>query len=251
MVDTNKQKAITVKKIETPKPYDLLANQLRETILNGDISEGDLLPSERELVAQTGLTRGAVREALRILASEGLLQTRQGRFGGNIVTLPGKQSITTAVSQFVRGRNLPLRTLQETREIIEPALARLAAMHRTGEHLAELKKLHQALVESAGDFQNFSRLNIQWHQAVARASGNELLAALLYSISYGVTMITTTEEYDTPETRQQVIRIHARVNEAIENGEPDAAHRYMQQHIGATHALTRMSGAEAVPLSRD
>ncbi|WP_175128617.1 FadR/GntR family transcriptional regulator [Achromobacter piechaudii] len=238
-----------VKRIEAPKPYAILADTLREAILVGEIPEGDTLPPERELVAQSGLTRGAVREALRILASEGLVQTKPGRFGGNVVTLPDKELLTNAVAQFVRGRKLPLRTLQETREVLEPALARLAAVHRTADDLRELKKLHEDLVAAADNFPQFSMANVRWHKAVARASGNDLLASVLYSISYGVAVSTTTEEYDTPATRKVVIRIHGQINDAIEARDPDLAERRMRQHIGATNERTVTPAATAIPLS--
>jgi DNA-binding FadR family transcriptional regulator len=242
-------KPVVVKRIAAPKPYDMLADQLREAILRGEISEGDALPPERELVAQTGLTRGSVREALRMLAVEGLVQTRPGRFGGNVVTLPGNESMANTIGQFVRGRKLPLRTLQETREVLEPALARLAALHRTDEDLLELKSLHNDLVASVGNFQEFSLVNIKWHYAVAGASRNELLATVLYSISYGVAVSTTTEEYDTTDTRRQVISIHARIIDAIDARDADLAERRMRQHIGATHERATALDTMTVPLS--
>jgi DNA-binding FadR family transcriptional regulator len=251
MAETRKRNPVMVKRIAAPKPYDVLANHLREAILRGEISEGDALPPERELVAQTGLTRGSVREALRMLGVEGLVQTRPGRFGGNVVTLPGKESMANAIGQFVRGRKLSLRRLQETREVLEPALARLAAVHRIDENLKELKSLHEELVASAGNFQQFSVVNIHWHNAVARASGNELLAAVLYAISYGVAVSTTTEEYDTPETRNQVIRVHSRIIDAIEARDPELAGRRMRQHISATHEQATASGATTIALSGD
>jgi len=65
MPGSRKSKPLTIKRVSVPKSYDVLANQLRETILRGEISEGDPLPTERELVTQTGLSRGSVREALR------------------------------------------------------------------------------------------------------------------------------------------------------------------------------------------
>ena len=72
--------------------------------------------------------------------------------------------------------------------------------------------------------------------AVAAASGNELLATLLYAISQGVHAVTMVEEYDTADTRQSVIRIHARVNAAIEAGDADLAESAMRQHISATNS---------------
>lgn len=245
-----RKQRVTVMRISVPKPHDVLADHLREGILRGEIAEGDALPSERELVDQTGLTRGAVRGALKTLAVEGLVQTRHGRFGGSVVTLPGEQSMATAINRFVQGRKLSLRTLQETREALEPFLARLAAERRTEDNLRELKSLHADLVASVEDFHEFASINVKWHNAVAKASGNELLAAVLYSLSHGVHVATSTEEYDTVETRKQVIHIHSRINDAIEAGNADLAERGMRHHMVATHARPlALGGTTSIPLS--
>jgi len=240
---------VTVPRISAPKPHDVLASQLRESILRGEIAEGTSLPTERELVAQTGLTRGAVRQALGLLASEGLIRTRPGRYGGNIVTIPGRDSMSDSIMRFVRGRKLPLRTLQETREALEPSFARWAALRRTDADLQELKALHRHLTESVGNLNEFSMTNVRWHNAVAKASGNELLAAVLHSISYGVHVSTSSEEYDTMETRHAVIRIHSRINDAIEAQDADLAERRMREHIAAVHRRAIAAGVLEVPLS--
>jgi DNA-binding FadR family transcriptional regulator len=242
---------VTVGRIAVPKPHDVLANHLRDSILRGAVAEGAALPSERELVTQSGLSRGAVRSALRTLAVEGLVQTRHGRFGGSVVTLPGHESMTTAINRFVQGRKLPLRTLQETREALEPYLARLAATRRTDADMGELASLHEALIASVNNFHEFAQVNIRWHNAVARISGNELLSSVLYAVSHGLQIATTAEEYDTAETRQQVIHIHSRVNDAIAAGDADQAERSMRQHLGATHARNVSIGASDIPLSDD
>lgn len=246
-----RKQPVTVNRISVPKPHDVLANHLRDSILKGDIAEGEALPSERELVEQTGLSRGAIREALRTLAVEGLVQTRHGRFGGSVVTLPGHDSMATAINRFVQGRKIPLRSLQETREVLEPFLARQAAERRSDDDLRELKSLHSELVAAMGSFQEFSVVNVKWHNAVAKASGNELLATLLYSISHGVHVATMVEEYDTPETRKQVINIHARINDAIEARNPDVAERSMRQHIVAANARPLAVGAAPIPLTKE
>lgn len=249
MPAAHKRKTISVERVSVLKSYDVLANRLRDSILRREIAEGEPLPTERELVTQTGLSRGSVREALRILAVEGLLRTTHGRLGGNIVTLPGNESMATAIDRFVRGRRLPLRALQETREILEPSLARLAAERCTSAGLEEIQSLHHALITAAGDFEKFSQLNIKWHNAIARASGNELLAAVLFSVSYGVAVATTVKEYDTAETRAQVIHIHGLINQAIESRNPDLAERRMRQHIQATRAITSGTEEMNIPLS--
>ncbi|MCS5498241.1 FCD domain-containing protein [Cnuibacter physcomitrellae] len=240
-----------VGRVVAPKPYDMLADQLREAILSGDIAEGHALPPERELVEQTGLTRGSVREALKQLAAEGLVQTRPGRFGGNLVTLPGKGMVTNSLNLFVRGRRMPLITLNETRDVLEPPLARLAAQHRTDADLATIERLHDELVAASDTFPRFSTINVQWHNAIAQASGNELLSAVLEAISFGVAVSTTVAEYDTAATRKQVIAVHAQITAAIRDRDGEFAERRMRDHIRATHARATAAESTDVPLSEE
>lgn len=248
---SNPKRAVKVDRIAVPKPHHVLANHLRDSILRGEIPEGQSLPSERDLVEQTGLSRGAVREALRTLSVEGLVETKHGRLGGSIVRLPGHDSMASAINRFVQGRRISLRSLQETRDVLEPFLARLAAERRTEEQLKELQALQEELVGSADDFREFALVNLKWHHAVARASGNELLATLLYSISHGLEIATMAEEYDTLETRRQVINIHARINDAIARSDPELAERSMRQHMTATHARSLSAPTKEIPLAEE
>ncbi len=243
--------SLTISPIVVPRAQDVLANQLRDRIVQREILEGQALPSERDLVEQTGLTRGTVRDALRMLSAEGFIETKPGRAGGSVVTLPSHEAMASAIFRFVQGRRISVRALQETRELLEPFLARQAAEHRTDEQLQALKALHAELVGAAGDFHKFTLANLNWHNAVARASGNELLSTLLYSISHGVQLATMAEEYDTPETRKQVIEIHTRVNEAIEARKPEQAEDAMRKHMTASRVHSLAKSSVVVPLSRE
>jgi DNA-binding FadR family transcriptional regulator len=229
---------VVLNRVSVPKTYDVLAAQLRETILGGSIPEGESLPTERELVSQTGLSRGSVREALRMLAVEGLVRPRHGRLGGNIVSLPGNEAMAHFISQFVRGRKLSIRTLQETRETIEPTLARFAAERRSAADVAKLKALNEDLTAAVSDRMQFAAINVEWHNAVGVASRNDLLAAFLFSMSFGVAISTTADEYDTMDVRKAAINIHTKIIEAIEAQNADLAFRRMEQHVRATRAVT-------------
>ncbi|CAD5273189.1 conserved hypothetical protein [Bosea sp. 62] len=226
-------------RISVQKSYEVLADKLRQTILDGSLEEGTHLPTERELVSQTGLSRGSVREALRKLEVEGLVKTKLGRLGGNIVSRPGNDSMAHFVTQFVRGRRLSLRTLQQTRETLEPGLARLAAEHRSADDIVRLRDLNAEMAQALGDRDRFAEINIAWHNAVATASRNDLLAAFLYSISYDVVVSTVSDEYDTSSLRQEVVKAHERIIAAIVAGDGDAAFRRMERHVKATRAKTR------------
>lgn len=245
------KKSLKVSPIVVPRAHEVLAGQLRDRILKREIPEGAALPTERELVEQSGLTRSVVRDALRMLSVEGLIQTKPGRAGGSVVTLPSHEAMASAIFRFVQGRRISIRSLQETRELLEPFLARLAAERRTEEQLQNLKDLHEELVNSMSSFQDFTLANLKWHNEVAKASGNELLSTLLYSISHGVQLATMAQEYDTPAIRKQVIDVHARVNQAIELSQPDAAEYAMRKHITASRPHSLSALAAEVPLAEE
>lgn len=231
-----KKTAPLIERMTVQKSYDLLADQLRDMILAGDIDVGDRLPSERELVEQTRLSRGSVREALRILEVEGLIRSRPGRYGGITVTQVENSSMARMLGQFVRSRRMPMRVIQETRETIEPALASYAAAHRTEAELAHLVELNDALADPTLDRRTFAEVNIRWHNFVAEVSRNDLLAALLYAMNSGVVAVTSEEVYDRADIREIVHRAHGRVIEAIAAKDGDAARRRMGRHVQATRA---------------
>ncbi|MBX9910095.1 MAG: FCD domain-containing protein [Beijerinckiaceae bacterium] len=248
MTDPDSATEPVLGRITVQKSYEVLADQLRRTIIDGAMAEGSRLPTERQLVSQTGLSRGSVREALRKLEVEGLVTTRLGRLGGNIVSRPGNESMAHFITQFIRGRRLSLRTLQETRETLEPALARLAAERRSDEDVERLRTLNAEMAGALDDRDQFAAINIEWHNAVASASRNDLLAAFLYSISYGVVVSTVIEEYDTPGLRAEVVRAHERIIVAIADGDGEAAFRRMARHVQATRAMSRSREDADLPL---
>src|SRR6516165_10854085 len=124
-----------------PKASEVLADDLRERILLGEFPEGTALPTERDLVAQTLMSRATVREALRILEVQGLIRIRTGRAGGAFVQRPDDESVADSVALVIRGRRIRMAALLETREAVEPACAQLAARYRTD---ADLKRLDGA-----------------------------------------------------------------------------------------------------------
>jgi DNA-binding FadR family transcriptional regulator len=219
--------------VVVPKASDVLAARLRELILSSGLAEGTPLPTERELVAQSGLSRTSVREALRVLETEGLVLTKAGRNGGSQVRRPGRESISRSFELFVRSHGVRFEALLEGREAIEPAAARLAALHRTEADLAEIKRIHEALESVRDDIAEHVRLNLAWHRAVMRASRNELLIAFFDAISQSVLAATESKALNSAEVRHEVVRAHARVLDAIEARDGDAAFRRMQRHVGS------------------
>src|SRR6201990_2827921 len=135
--------SVLLKPVDVPKASDVLARELRERILSGELAEGTALPAERELVKQTQMSRATVREALRILEVQNLIRVKAGRNGGAFVQRPTTRSMANSVGMLIRGQRIKLADLMETREALEPFCAELAARNRTDEDLAVLDKANK------------------------------------------------------------------------------------------------------------
>lgn len=225
--------------IVVPKSSDVLARELRRRILSGDVPAGSALPTERELVSQTGLSRTSVREALRLLEAENLVTTRPGRYGGSIASQPDDHALGRYISTFVHGRAINLMSLLQCREAIGPSMAALAAEHRTDDELQQLKRATERVEEQLNDLPAFLKENVQWQCVIAAASHNELLRAFILSISGMIHKASAIENFATEDVRRQVIQAHRRIFNAIEAQDADAARRRMARHLAAITAACR------------
>ncbi|MGW1026758.1 FadR/GntR family transcriptional regulator [Streptomyces sp. NPDC002577] len=226
-----RQSSIKLAPMEVPKASDVLAGELRERILSGEFPEGAALPPERELVVQTQMSRATVREALRILEVQGLVRIKTGRAGGAFVQRPGKEAVASSVNLAIRGRQIRLSSLLETREAIEPYCARLAALNRTDDDLAALEAANEAITDENGTLAAFLQANVDWHVAVATASHNELLTGFMAALSHAIYAATENERFVNAEVRRVAARAHRSITKAIRAQDPDAAVRRMNRHV--------------------
>lgn len=220
--------------LKIEKSFEVLASKLRERILSGAIPAGENLPNERELGDQTGLSRGSIREALRILEAQGLVATKAGRNGGRVALQPTFEFLETSIQAFIRGRQIPFLILLETIEALEPSLAALAAEHRTDEDLQTLTQINGEL-QSTKDAKLFHEANGRWHLTVARASHNPLLIAVAQALGPSL-HDPHVEDFASAEIQQAVMQAHERVYRAIVERDSDAARRRMARHVQAYRA---------------
>lgn len=221
--------------IFVPKAADVLAEKLREQILQGQLHEGTLLPNERDLATRASLSRASVREALRILEVEGLITTRTGRNGGSEVVRPSSATVQRSIGIFIRGQQIRLEAVLETREAIEPRAAHLAALHHSAQDFEDLEKCHAKLEQASAsdDIPAFLQANLDWHVQVVRAGHNELLIAFITAISQSVYAATDLDGFNAIDGRNAVILAHRRVMNAIKAGDASAAARRMGRHVAA------------------
>src|SRR6266508_337425 len=232
--------------MEVPKASDVLATELRERILSGEYAEGSPLPPERELVTQTTMSRATVREALRILEVQGLVRIKAGRAGGAFVQRPGKESLASSMALLIRGRQIRLAALHETREAIEPFCAELAAKNRTDDDLAALDAADEAISDPDASLAQFLQANVDWHIGVATASHNELLGAFMTAFFLDVTAATE-NEFVNDDVRRLAAKAHRGITDAIRKRDAEAAVRRMRRHVhGYAQAVLKIDQREAI-----
>src|SRR6201997_5297886 len=238
---------IRLSPVDVPKASDVLASQLRERILSGELAEGAPLPAERELVKQTQMSRATVREALRILEVQNLVRVRAGRAGGAFVQRPTTNGMASSVSMLIRGQKIKLADLMETREALEPFCAESAARKRTDEDLELLDRANEEIADPHADLSAFLQANLDWHVGVAMASHNELLIGFMTALSHAIYTGTENAAFVDDNVRTVTARAHRSITTAIRSRDADAAGRRMRRHVHSyAKAALAMDEREAI-----
>ncbi|GAB2977963.1 FadR family transcriptional regulator [Amycolatopsis acidiphila] len=160
--------------------YDRLASAIREEILSGALRPGDRLPTEPELSAYYRVSRNTAREAIRALASQGLVKVKRGVAGGTFVSAPSfshiSQTLRTGLALVTDGVHLTVSALMDVREMLEVPAAEFAARLRTDEELAAIRRtlFDPAEVDPGNVFDS----NRDFHTCLLRATHNPLLEVL-------------------------------------------------------------------------
>ncbi|MDD2852047.1 MAG: GntR family transcriptional regulator [Desulfuromonadaceae bacterium] len=174
------------KQVKQNKAYQDVVDQIQEAIMAGTLAAGKLLPAERELKEQFGVSRGTLREALRVLEQKGLIEIRTGVAGGSLVREVNSDTLSENLGLLIRNCAVSLKDLAEFREEMEGNVAALAA--ERGEHddllLLEtlLAEAESKLNQGPSGWDAFIRTDEQLHLTLARMSGNLLFQTVLESL---------------------------------------------------------------------
>src|SRR3954454_7817249 len=182
--------ALPMVRAARPRAFHAIVDQVRADVFARRRCPGDRLPSEPDLAEQFGVSRMGVREALRVLELQGLVEVRHGYAGGVFVAEPNGTALLGALEDSLRQGQVGADELYQARVLVEPAIARLAVEH-DAEALAErlvdnVARTEQALAEpSPGDEHDAaptatdataSALNREFHRILAEYAGNRVLA---------------------------------------------------------------------------
>ena len=212
--------------------YQQVANQLQELIMKGTLTVGERLPAEGEMAVQFGVSRSTVREALRGLSSQSLVQTKRGVNGGTFVAEPSAEHVRTYLETTIgllSGADVvSVDEILESRELIEVPSARLAALRRDEDKLQRLKATLDtgAEVDLAADFEGHK----DFHVAVMEASGNRLLEVIARPM-FSVLRTRFVRDRASPAFGAAVDRDHRDIFDAIAGGDAEAAASLMHNHL--------------------
>lgn len=214
----------------SPKTSLLVAQALAAMMFDGGLTEGRRLPPEKDMLAQFGVARATLREALRLLEVQGLLFIKSGPGGGPIITRPGVDSLAQYLATAFSAHGATLEDLIKARKHFEPSVARASAENATAEDIAELwESVHRmrATVDREGDFLQENR---RFHELVAKSSRNPIFLIVVSSLGVINDGSMVGVSYG-EKNRVAVVDAHQRVVEAIEKRDADAAESEMTHHV--------------------
>jgi GntR family transcriptional repressor for pyruvate dehydrogenase complex len=211
---------------------NVIAQKLRDGILSGEYPVGTPLGSERFLMEKYRCGRASVREALRVLRGQDMIEVRRGRSGGWFILNPSQDGVVNSLDRLIAGQNFRLIDLVFAREAIEGAAAVQAAQYGDPEKIDALRIACVECENNVLEDADFVQANLDWHLALAEASGNPLFVTFLRSISKAMHLATDLEQFDLG-VRKAVVGIHWQIYNAIATRDPEAAHRRTLRHLNA------------------
>lgn len=159
---------------------DRVAQEIERLIVDGVLEAGTKLPPQRELAEQIGVSRTVIREAMHILETKGLLESRHGF--GTLVRQVSPDQFTQRMSWLLRSTNISLDDLHQVRHILEVENVRLAALNATPEGVQTLRRILEEMESAKADIHQFAEKDAEFHTTLARMTDNPLLIVLIDAI---------------------------------------------------------------------
>jgi GntR family transcriptional regulator, transcriptional repressor for pyruvate dehydrogenase complex len=223
--------------IKVPKTHEVVAQRLRREIVTGRLAIGERLPPEEELTATFGIARTTLREALRVLESQGLIEIRRGRGGGPTVTKPDLAPVASGLAMSLQLEGATFADLDEARQLIEPQVAGRLARTRT---VNDLKRINAAIDEAAeaaelSDPTKFGNAVVTVHETLMECSGNVTLSTLSRILHDLVTVYyrSGAGKADLP-TRRRAVRSYRKLAQLIEDRDATGAEDHWRRQLRYT-----------------
>lgn len=223
-----------IRPIERQRLYESIVEQMHDLIVDGTWKPGERLPSERDLVDMLSVGRASVREALRILEALGYIVIKPGD-GSYVSENVSINSLLHNLSHLIHGDEY-IVDLMEVRELIESQIAFMAAEGASAEDIAQLDAILDAQAASVEAGGTGVEKNIQFHVRMTEATGNRVLLEL-QQIFFQLSRKTITDLFRVPGRREESLRQHRAILEAIRARDSERAHHLMLEHMRSRYRL--------------
>jgi DNA-binding FadR family transcriptional regulator len=239
--------------LQQPRVGEFVASILRSRIVNGDLPDGSRLPKQDELLREFRVSRASLREALRILQTEGLVTVQRGNVGGAIVQAPRTETSAYIFGLVLQSHHVRVSDLAEALRNVEPVAAALCARRddRRETVVAKLRDCMQQGEAAVTDGVEYTRSARRFHEEVVRGCGNQTLILMLGTLElmwshHSQSWAQRANEkgfYTEPAVVcEESLTVHAAILDAIEEGDADRA---------ASLARSHLADVQQYPLSDD
>jgi len=216
-------------KIEIENPVELIISQIRELIRSGTIKPGEKLPAERKLAEHLGVSRGQVREAINKLQFYGIVKVQPQ--SGTTVTGIGIVALEGLITDILKIENVDLKSLIDTRILLEKEAARLAARNRTKDDLVQLSNALSQYEKQLDLTNNAVEEDLLFHIKIAEASKNTVLKSLMIIITPDIVKNFIQYKVCSESNNKKTIKEHQKILEMISQQDEQGAEEAMEIHL--------------------
>ncbi|MBF4476771.1 DNA-binding transcriptional regulator, FadR family [Rhodococcus rhodochrous J3] len=235
----------SISPIQTPKAAELVARHVRRYIVDAKVESGTRLPSEAELCARYAVSRTTIREAVRILESEGLVGANRAVQHGHFICTPGPEIIAKPAAFLLAIDKVPLSDVITACRAVEDNAVRLAVSEEGGTGFLALRRVVEHDLPAAFRSRSLARGALGFHRALVRASGSVTLAMVaetLHSILESHTeAVSDSKMYQDPDVfevgYQRLRRSYGRMLDVMATGDPDDAVEHWNMHWTALEMI--------------
>ncbi|MGK2865641.1 MAG: FadR/GntR family transcriptional regulator [Mycobacterium sp.] len=236
------------RRIRQPRVAEIVASKLRDDILSGRLRAGDILPTQESLFQEFGVSPPALREAIHLLETDGLISVRRGNMGGAVVKLPSPERTAQMISMVLQTRAATPADVSGALLHLEPICAGMCAARedRATEVVPALQAEIDIQTAQFGDAAQYVRNARRFHEVLVGRCGNEPMILLIGSLE----LIWSTHESqvwgdDMHEgTMRAALRDHQRLLDAIADGNVARATKLAADHLTAARRTTLAAGTD-------
>lgn len=236
-----------------PHLAERVADVLRERILDGTLPGGSVLARQEDLLAEFGVSKPSLREAFRILETEGLITVKRGKIGGAVVHAPRPESAAYTMALVMQSRDVRLNDVGKALRHVEPECAALCAERpdRASAVVPALRAVHEQAIAAGDNPAELTRLARRFHELFVELCGNQTMILLvgtlesLWSVHERewARSAQSLEAFRTEDAKHASHREHGRILQLIEDGNVDGVTKVVRRHLEQSVFYAQSAGS--------